>query len=91
MKAIVVAQRLLSRRGESLLTSAVKELDKLAATLDKAEAALAREISHENAAIEAEREKLAIREAKSQAALAQLEANKARSRRIADRVSGLVA
>lgn len=89
-KAIRVAQRLLSRRGESLLTSAVKDLESLSSKLDKAESALATEIQNENEDIASEREKLALREAKSKAALTQLEANRARSRRISDRVSDLV-
>jgi hypothetical protein len=48
MKTILrKAQRLLQRRGETLLNKAVRDLDKLAEGLDKAEAALAREIQVE--------------------------------------------
>ena len=86
-----VVQRAISRRGESLLTSAVGDLDKLAEKLDKAESTLAREIALENEDIAATREQLALREAKSAAALKTLEANKQRSRRIYDRVAGFVA
>lgn len=84
-------QRAVSRRGESLLTSAVGDLDKLAEKLDRAESVLAREIQLENEDIAATREQLALREAKSAAALKTLEANKQRSRRIYDRVAGFVA
>lgn len=90
-KILLQAQRLVARRGESLLAAAVKDLESLTSKLEKAESALALEIGNETADIEAEREKLAIREAKSKAALAQLEENRARSQRIAQRVSGLVA
>lgn len=84
-------QRFFARRGESLLNSAVKNLDKLAEQLDKAEGILATEIHAENEDIQAAREVLALREAKSAAALKTLEANRQRSRRIYDRVAGFVA
>lgn len=84
-------KRLISRRGESLLSSAVGDLDKLAVKLEKAEQQLAVEIQHENEDIAATREQLAIREARSQAALKTLDANRQRSRRIYDRVAGFVA
>jgi hypothetical protein len=84
-------QRLIARRGESLLSSAVGDLDKLAVKLEKAEQQLAVEIQHENEDIAATREQLAIREARSQAALKTLDANRQRSRRIYDRVAGFVA
>lgn len=86
-----VAQRFVARRGESLLGAAVKDLDKLAEKLDRAEGILAKEIAAENQDITAAREILALREAKSAAALQTLEANRQRSRRIYDRVAGFVA
>jgi hypothetical protein len=85
------AKRLIARRGESLLSSAVGDLDKLAVKLEKAEQQLAVEIQHENEDIAATREQLALREAKAAQALKTLEANKQRSRRIYDRVAGFVA
>jgi hypothetical protein len=92
MKTILrKAQRLLQRRGETLLNKAVRDLDKLAEGLDKAEAALAREIQVENDDIVRVREELALREARSQAALSKLDANRQRSRRIYDRVAGFTA
>jgi hypothetical protein len=92
MKQLVKqVRRLISRRGESLLSSAVGDLDKLAVKLEKAEQQLAVEIQHENEDIAATREQLAIREARSQAALKTLDANRQRSRRIYDRVAGFVA
>ena len=91
IRAVRVVQRLVSRRGASLLTSAVGDLDKLAAKLEKAEGVLAREIQLENEDIAATREQLALREAKSAAALQTLDANRQRSRRIYDRVAGFVA
>lgn len=90
-KILRVAQRFVARRGESLLGAAVKDLDKLAEKLDRAEGILAQEITHENEDIAAAREVLALREAKSAAALKTLEANRQRSRRIYDRVAGFVA
>jgi hypothetical protein len=92
MKTLIKrVQRLIARRGESLLSSAVGDLDKLAVKLEKAEQQLAVEIQHENEDIAATREQLAIREARSQAALKTLDANRQRSRRIYDRVAGFVA
>lgn len=92
MKQLVKqVRRLISRRGESLLSSAVGDLDKLAVKLEKAEQQLAVEIQHENEDIAATREQLALREARSQAALKTLDANRQRSRRIYDRVAGFVA
>jgi hypothetical protein len=84
-------QKFAARSGESILSSAVKDFDKLAARIEKASNALAKQIELEAADIAAEREKLAIREAQSADALAKLSAAQSRSRRIADRVTGLVA
>ena len=83
-------QRLISRRGETLLASAVKELEKVQQAATRAEAVLVTEIQHENEDIAAEREKLALREAKSAAALATLQAAKERSRRISDRMGAVL-
>jgi Skp family chaperone for outer membrane proteins len=90
-RIITQAQRLVSRRGESLLNKAVRDLDKLAEGLDKADTALAREIAMENDDITRTREELAIREARAQQALSKLDANRQRSRRIYDRVAGFTA
>lgn len=83
--------RLVSRRGDTLLNKAVRDLDKLAEGLEKAESVLAKEIQIENEDITRVREELALREAKSTAALKLLDANRQRSRRIYDRVAGFTA
>jgi hypothetical protein len=91
MRIPLKVQKLVARSGERVLSSAINDLDKLVERLETASSALAKQIELENADIVAEREQLAVREAQSADALAKLNAAQSRSRRIADRVTGLVA
>jgi len=91
MKTVLLAIQRRLRLGESRVKSALKEIDALAAKLEAADTTLAKEIALETDAIEAERERLAVREAAAQSALQRLNAERQRTRRIADRVFNFTA
>jgi len=91
MKTVLVAVQRRLRLGSSRLKSALKDVDALAVKLEKADTTLAQEIALETEAIEAERERLAIREAAAKAALDRLNSERQRTRRIADRVFNFTA